>query len=160
VLDNILNIEINPPTPTITGGDFNTHSQSWSPPGICPSPWANRLEDWAIGQSLALASPPGAPTHRGEGNKWDTTIDLIWTNTTVILDDAFQEPTIDFTASMGSDHAGLWITYQHILESAINPPPQQTRYIIVDDTRELWEQCFQEVSPHDPSILTSTREVD
>jgi hypothetical protein len=107
VLNNILNIKINLPTPTIAGGDFNTHSQSWSPPGICPSPWVNRVEDWAIGQSLALASPPGAPTHRGGGNQQDTTIDLIWTNATAILDDTFQEPTIDFTASMGSDHAGL-----------------------------------------------------
>jgi hypothetical protein len=160
VLDNILNIKIDPPTPTITGGDFNTHSWSWSPPGICSSPWANRLEDWAIGQSLALASPPGAPTCRGKGNQRDTTIDLIWTNAAAILDDAFQEPTIDFAASMGSDHAGLWTTYQHVLESAINPLPQQTRYIIADNARELWEQRFQEVSPHDPPILTSTREVD
>jgi hypothetical protein len=33
-LTNILNIKTDPQTPTIIGGDFNTHSQTWSPPNI------------------------------------------------------------------------------------------------------------------------------
>jgi hypothetical protein len=145
-LGNILSIETDPQIPTIIGRDFNTHSQSWSPPGICTSSWANRIEDWAVGQSLALALPPGIPTRRGEGNQRNTTIDLIWTNAAAILDNAFQDPIIDFPASMGSDHAGVWSTYQHILDSAINPPLQLSHFIINDDAQEQWTQRFLEVS--------------
>jgi hypothetical protein len=47
-LGNILDLNTNPALPTILGGDFNTHSQTWSPPGICPSIWAEDLEDWAL----------------------------------------------------------------------------------------------------------------
>jgi endonuclease/exonuclease/phosphatase family metal-dependent hydrolase len=106
-LENILGIETDPQIPTIIGGDFNTHSQSWSPPGIRPSSWADKVENWAVSQNLALTSPPGIPTRRGEGNQRDTTIDLIWTNAAAILDDAFQDPIIDFPASIGLDHTGV-----------------------------------------------------
>jgi endonuclease/exonuclease/phosphatase family metal-dependent hydrolase len=132
-LDNILNIEMDPCTPTIIGGDFNTHSQMWSPPGIQPSPWADNLEHWAIRQNLGLASPLGILTQRGEGNQCDTTIDLIWTNTTALLDNAFQDPIINFTASIGSDHVGLWATYQHILKAAIDPPLHLLCFVIKDE---------------------------
>jgi hypothetical protein len=37
-LENILNIKTNPHIPTVVGGDFNTHSHLWLPPGIHPSP--------------------------------------------------------------------------------------------------------------------------
>jgi hypothetical protein len=47
-LANILNIETDPQTPTIIGGDFNTHSRMWSPPNIQPSLWVDNLEDWAV----------------------------------------------------------------------------------------------------------------
>jgi hypothetical protein len=33
-LGNITSLDINPHTPTIVGRDFNTHSHTWSPPGI------------------------------------------------------------------------------------------------------------------------------
>jgi hypothetical protein len=122
-LDNILNIETDPHIPTIIGSNFNTHSRTWSPLGIQPSSWADNLEEWAIGQNLALTSPPGSLTQKGEGNQHDTTIDLVWTNTTAILDNTFQDPIINFSASLGSDHTGLWSTYQHILKTTITPPP-------------------------------------
>jgi hypothetical protein len=88
-LTNILNIEMDLQTPTIIGGDFNTHSQMWSSPDIQPSPWAAKLEDWAVSQSLALTSPLGIPMCRGERNQWDTTINLTWCNAVAILDDMF-----------------------------------------------------------------------
>jgi hypothetical protein len=40
-----------------------------------------------------------------------------------LLDDVLHEPVIDFAALVGSDHAGIWSTYQHILKMAIHPPP-------------------------------------
>jgi hypothetical protein len=76
------------------------------------------------------------------------------------LDDTFQDLVIDFTASVGSDHAGIWTTYQHILESAIDPPPQLSRFIIDDDACEKWTQQFLEVSPQIPLTLTTTTEIE
>jgi hypothetical protein len=119
------------------------------PPGIHASLWADRIEDWVVGQNLALTSPPGIPTCRDKGNQHDTTIENIWTNAAVILEDAFQDPIINFPALMGLDHAGLWLTYQHILELAINPPPppQLSHFIIADNAQDQWIQHFLEVSP-------------
>jgi hypothetical protein len=58
---HILTLDIhlgsNPQSMTIVSSDFNTHAQAWSPPGICHSPWADDLEDWAVEQNLELASP-------------------------------------------------------------------------------------------------------
>jgi hypothetical protein len=132
----------------------------WSPPGIWPSPWADDLEDWAVEQNLTLTMPPGIPTRRGEGNQRDTMIDLIWTNAAAVLEDSFQEPTINFVASLGSDHTSLWTAFQHILESAIAPPPQLSQFIIADNAHDRWIQRFLEVSPQTLPTLTSTAEID
>src|SRR5713226_9590250 len=42
-------LDLDPSVPTLVVGDFNTHSHSWSPPDINPSPWAEQVEEWAIG---------------------------------------------------------------------------------------------------------------
>jgi hypothetical protein len=62
-LRNILNLDLDPVIPTIVGGDFNTHTHTWSPEGIQPSLWALELEEWALSQTLTLLSPLGIPTH-------------------------------------------------------------------------------------------------
>jgi Endonuclease-reverse transcriptase len=159
-LGNITNMDIEPLTPTIIGGDFNTHSHTWSPPGIRASPWVVDLEEWAFSQNLFLTNHPGAPTWKGEGRQRDTTIDLIWTNGAAVLDDLFQDPIIDFAASEGSDHAGLRTTYRHIIESAIHPPAQPTRYIISDESRELWARRFIEDSTYWPADLITTDDIE
>jgi Endonuclease-reverse transcriptase len=143
-LTNILSIDTDPELPTIIGGDFNTHSLARSPQGIHPSPWALEIEDWALTQNLVLTNPPGILTCKGEGIQRDTTINLIWTNAAVVLNDAFLEPTIDFAASVGLDHAGLAVMYQHILESAIECS-QLTRFIINNEVRELWSCRYLEL---------------
>jgi hypothetical protein len=154
-LTNILTIDADPGLPTIIGGDFNTHSHAWSPPGIRPSPWAADFEEWALTQNLILTSAPGVPTRRGEGNQRDTTIDLVWTNAAAVLNDTFTDPVVDFTASVGSDHAGLQVSYQHILDSAIRPP-QLTRFVIDDNMRELWSRRYLDLSPpQNPNPLTA-----
>ena len=61
-LNSITAIDLNLCVPMIIGGDFNTHSQAWSPQGIHQSPWALNLEEWAIAQALDLMNPPGVPT--------------------------------------------------------------------------------------------------
>jgi hypothetical protein len=159
-LNNILSINMDPHTLTLIGGNFNTHSRMWSPPGIWHSSWADNLEDWAIGQNLALASPLGVLTQRGKGTQCDTMINLIWTNTVALLDDTFQEPIIDFTALVGSDHAGIWITYQHVLEAAIQPPPHLSHFIIVDKAQEQWIQHYLEISPPVPPTLMTIADLD
>jgi Endonuclease-reverse transcriptase len=158
-LANILGIDTDPSLPTIIGGDFNTHSLAWSPPGIRASPWAMRIEEWALTQNLVLTNPSGVPTRRGEGNQRDTVIDLIWTNAAAVLDDAFLDPVIDFMASMGSDHAGIHIAYWHILELAINPP-QLTQYVINDEMREAWTERYRNLSQLPTCSLLSTKEVE
>ena len=130
----------------IIGGDFNTHSHAWLPQGIPPSLWAVEIEDWALTQNLVLTNPPGVPTQKGEGNQRDTTIDLIWMNTAAVLEDSFLDPIINFTESVGSNHAGLSIVYQHILESAIEPP-QLTHFVINDEMSDLWSCQFLELCP-------------
>jgi hypothetical protein len=76
-----------------------------------------------------------------------------------ILDDTFQDLVIDFSALISLDHAGLTITYQYILDSAINPP-QLTHFIISDEARDLWICCFFEVSPQPHPELTSLEDIE
>jgi hypothetical protein len=99
-------------------------------------------------------------TQKGEGRQWDTTIDLIWTNATAILDDTFQDLIINFTASEGSDHVGIWVTFHHILDLAINLVAQLPHYVISDESRDLWTCCFIEDSIFQPTDLILVDDVE
>jgi hypothetical protein len=58
-------------------------------------------------------------------------------------DDTFQDLSIDFTASLGSDHAGLWLTH-HLLQ-AVDHTPQNSwlpPYMIQDTAKEAWMTKF------------------
>jgi hypothetical protein len=107
------------------------------------------IEDWVLTQNLVLTNPPGIPTWKGEGNQRDTTIDLIWTNAAAVLEDSFLDPIIDFAELVGSDHAGLLIVYQHILELAIKPP-QLTCFVINDEMSNLWSHRFLKLCSQPP----------
>ena len=136
-LEHITSLEIDPLMPTVIGGDFNTHARTWSPPDICQSTWAADIEEWAIAQGLDLLNPPGIPTRRGDHRQRDTTIDLVWINEAAMQDDTFQDLSIDFSASLGSDHAGLWLMH-HLLQ-AMDQTPQNSwlpPYIIQDEAKE------------------------
>jgi len=63
----LFNLKLDPITPALYIGDFNTHSPAWSPPGLPCSSWAHDLEDWAALNLLDLLNSPGIPTHFGEG---------------------------------------------------------------------------------------------
>jgi Endonuclease-reverse transcriptase len=159
-LRNTLNLELDPRIPTVVGGDFNTHAHAWSPPGIRQSRWALDFEEWALSQTLSLASPLGIATRRGEGNQQDTTIDLVWTNAVATLDETFRDLVVDFAVSIGSDHAGLRFTYHHFLASAIELSPRRTAYVINDEDKEAWLKCFMEGSRYVPSPLSSPDLID
>jgi hypothetical protein len=104
-LDALLAIDLDPIVPTLVVGDFNTHSRSWSPSDIRPSPWAEKLEEWAVGNLLVLANEPGTITRRGAEHERDSTIDLTWYNDAAIEEAAFGNWSLDWAGSLGSDHA-------------------------------------------------------
>ena len=60
----LLTLQLDPLTPTLLTGDFNSHSRSWSPRG-----WGNysasaaQIEGWAASQGLQLLSEAGVVTH-------------------------------------------------------------------------------------------------
>jgi Endonuclease-reverse transcriptase len=142
-LNHITSLEIDPLVPTVIGGDFNTHARAWSPLDVCQSTWAIDIEEWAITQGLDLLNTPGIPTHRGDRRQRDTTIDLIWINEAAIHDNTFQDLKIDFAASLGSDHAGLWLTH-HLLQAIDHTPPHNwlPPYTIQNMAKEAWTNKF------------------
>jgi hypothetical protein len=85
---------------------------------------------------------------------------LLWANTAAILDEAFQEPVIGFASSIGSDHTGLWVTFQHILDSTIEHNPCCTSYLINDEARDTWICHLMEHSCYVPFNLFSTDQID
>ena len=142
-LEHITSLEIDPLMPTVIGGDFNMHARTWSPPDVRQSTWAVDIEEWAIAQGLDLLNNPSIPTRCGDRRQRDTTIDLVWINKAAIQDDTFQDLSIDFAASPGSDHAELWLT--HYLLQAVDQTPQNSwlpPYIIQDTAKENWITKF------------------
>jgi Endonuclease-reverse transcriptase len=159
-LRNITDLDLDPVIPTIVGGDFNMHAHAWFPAGIRPSPWALELEEWALSQSLSLVNQPGVPTRCGEGCQQDTTLDLVWTNAAASLDEAFHELNVDFAASLGSDHAGLRIKYQHAMDTAVEQGPNLTSYLIGDEAKEHWIHYFSIHACYTPFNLSSPALID
>ena len=94
-LDTLLSLELDPTVPTLVTGDFNTHSRTWSPDGVMPSPWAERVEEWAVGNLLVLTNEPGMITRRGASHERSSTIDLTWHNDAAIEDTVFSDWTLD-----------------------------------------------------------------
>jgi len=159
-LNYITSLEIDPLVPTVIGGDFNTHARAWSPPDVRQSTWAIDIEEWAIAQGLDLLNTPGIPTRRGDRRQRDTTIDLIWINEAAIHDDTFQNMEIDFTASLGSDHAGLWLTH-YTLQAIDHAPPHNwlPPYTIQDAAKEAWINKFR-ADAHLPAPTTDPAEIE
>jgi hypothetical protein len=159
-LRNILNLELDPVIPMIVGSNFNMHSWTWSPPRIRPSPWALDLEDWALSQTLHLVNELGVRTHRGKGQQWDMTLDLVWVNAAAVLDEAFHDLTVDFDASIGSDHTGLKINYQHAMDLAIEQNPHLPLYLIEDEAKDIWIRHFNAHLHFAPANLSSAALID
>jgi hypothetical protein len=68
--------------------------------------------------------------------------------------------TVDFAQSMGSDHAGLQVKYQHALDLAIEHNPRLTSYLINDDSKEAWIHHFMDHSHYVPYDLISGPLID
>jgi hypothetical protein len=146
-LDALLGLDIDAVIPTLVIGDFNCHSQSWSPPDIPRSRRANCLEEWTATNLLTLANTPGVITRKGANNDRDSVIDLAWYNEAAILASTFSGLTVDWAGSLGSDHAML-----HISGNTDEPSPGDNNkrddlgYVIDPDKSNEWSKAFKERS--------------
>jgi Endonuclease-reverse transcriptase len=141
-LKDILAIDTDLHIPTIIGGDFKTHSRAWSPTGICQLAWALDIEEWATSQTLELANPLGEPMRCGSKNQKDSTLDLIWTNEAAKLDDSFQGLQIDYMASLGSNHTGIWVTHHLASVTTTTQDDPRLLYTIQDGAHADWLDQF------------------
>jgi len=135
-------LDIDATTPTLVVGDFNTHSPTWSPLDIPQSGWAGRIEEWAAINLLVLANNPGEITRRGAKHERNSVIDLAWYNEAATLNAMFSNLWIDWSGSLGSDHALVQITGQ---TRVANPQPsvQADLGLLTDPERkEQWIKTF------------------
>jgi hypothetical protein len=105
VLSTLVSLDLDSTIPTIIMGDFNLHSNSWSPHGWSNSSTAVHLEEWLAMQTFSLLSQSGIPMHRGKNRVQDSTINLVWCNYAATIQGTFQGAHIDWNGSLGSDHA-------------------------------------------------------
>ena len=103
----LTSLDLDPEVPTILVGDFNMHSPSWSPEGWTRSPRSDPFERWAAGQTMELQTGKGDVTRRGREEERPSTLDLTWHNLAASLTLTLTPPTLDWEASLGSDHAGI-----------------------------------------------------
>jgi len=61
-LKALLGLDIDAIIPTLVIGNFNAHSQAWSPPDVPSTGGATRIEEWAAMNLLTLANTPGEIT--------------------------------------------------------------------------------------------------
>jgi hypothetical protein len=141
-LQALTSLDIDAITPTLVVGDFNTHSPSWSPSDILRSGWAGHVEEWAATNLLTLANTPGEVTRRGADHERDSVIDLAWYNEAAILNSTFTDLKIDWSGSLGSDHALLQITGQ-TREAIPQSPGESDLGLLTDpEQKEQWVKAF------------------
>jgi hypothetical protein len=141
-LDTLSGLDIDAITPTLIIGDFNAHSEEWSPRGVLHSKGARRIEEWAAMNLLTLANTPGEITRRGANLDKDSVLDLAWYNEAAILASTFSGLRIDWEGSMGSDHAML-----HISGHTSEPSPRSNQeadfgFIVDLEKGEEWTKAF------------------
>jgi hypothetical protein len=153
-LDTLLSLDLDPNIPTLVTGDFNTHSRTWSPEDITPSPWAERVKEWAVSNLLVLANEPGEITRRGARHERSSTIDLTWYNDAAVEDAVFSNWTLDWEGSLGSDHA-----LTRVQGSLLRPTqlPQEEGdvlgYVLDEEKGTEWRQQFKAVLGSPDSLL-------
>jgi ribonuclease HI len=147
-LGALTSVDIDALTPTLVVGDFNTHSATWSPPGVPRSRWAGQVEEWAASNSLVLANNPGEITHRGAQHERDSVIDLAWYNAAAIQDNSFSDLRIDWEGSLGSDHASLRISGRSQSVTTAPPDTSNAGFVVDPEMKEEWIKQFKDSPPH------------
>ena len=148
-LQTLLTLTLETTFPTILIGDFNLHSRSWSPETIPRSPNAHSFEAWAADQTLTLQTTPGTITRKGRPGERSSTLDLTFHNLATETAVTITPPTIDWAASLGSDHAGIrsaWIP--ETAERLQRLPPLRSFDLDADDsTFDKWRTTITTLLP-------------
>ena len=154
-LQSLLDLSLDTTFPTILIGDFNIHSRSWSPENIPRSPNAHKFESWAADQTLALQTTPGTITRRGREGERDSTLDLTFHNLATESHTVITPPTIDWAASLGSDHAGIRTSWLPETAARLQSlPPLRAFDLDADDnTFKDWRN---DISQRCPPLTTPT----
>jgi endonuclease/exonuclease/phosphatase (EEP) superfamily protein YafD len=106
-LSHLLEFIPDPSTPILLAGDFNSHSDTWSPGGKRPSPWAPALEHWLDDSGFISTVPDGAISRRSS-TSLPSLIDFIFVNDAFLEIPSFPATcSVSFGDSLGSDHAAL-----------------------------------------------------
>jgi Endonuclease-reverse transcriptase len=141
-LDHVLALTLDPDTPTLVVGDFNTHSRQWSLPDARPSLWSGLLEAWFHNNALLCLNPPDVTTWRGPPGHKASVLDLFLLNAAAILTDQVGPPLIFFDLSLGSDHAGILAEWTPTALPEACPCQGLPGYKIEDELRQQWEALF------------------
>jgi hypothetical protein len=161
-LSSLLALDIDATIPTLLTGDFNLHSRTWSPPDWAPSHAADQVEEWLAGQTFSLLSAPGVPTHQGENGGRDSTLDLVWHNLALEAQSTFQGAHVDWTGSLGLDHA-LIRTYAIPQTHLVQQQEDRTNQFNTDTDPEQWEewQAILDVKLlHPHSVIETPADID
>jgi hypothetical protein len=153
-LEALLGLDIDALIPTLVIGDFNAHSQTWSPPDIPRSKGATRIEEWATVNLLTLANTPGVITRKGADHERDSVIDLAWYNEAAALATTFSGLEVDWEGSLGSDHAMLHVTGHTKEPSKWDDQKTNLGFLVDPDKGDEWTKAFKARShafPFQPS---------
>jgi hypothetical protein len=95
-------------------------------------------------QTFSLLSQPGVPSHKGENSARDSTIDLIWSNYAAAIQGMFQGVHVDWSGSLGSDHALICTFASTLLRLSCHREDRTNRFDMSISAEELeeWEHIF------------------
>ena len=148
-LQSLLALELDFTFPTLLVRDFNLHSRSWSPENIPRSPNSHKFETWAADQTLSLQTTRGTITRRGREGKCSSTLDLTFHNMAAESNTVITPPTIDWPASIGSDHVGIrstWIPDSTVCLQRLTPL-RSFDLDADDNTFKSWRESIKQRCP-------------
>ena len=158
-LSHLLPYPLDSATPTLVVGDFNTHSSTWSLPGVTVLSWAAPLEEWFEKSDLSLVNPTGAAMRKGTHSKTrterDSVLGLFLLNDSALATSCFSPMSISFDDSMGSDHATLSIFWSPPFEPVTYSPSILLGFIIDNSLQNSWIKDFSLLSTPVISSLSS-----
>jgi hypothetical protein len=152
-LDVLFDTAFDPDVPTVLGGNFNTHSGSWSFPGAKFSPWASPLEAWWESQTFFRLNPPFHATCC-QGGDQDSILDFLLANSALLTSYCIPETcSVDFDASLGSDHASLGLSWMVYFPPAAVPLPGHWKAVLT--SFDAWAATFAAQHVHVPRYPTA-----
>ena len=152
-LHSLRSLSLDPIFPTILIRDFNLQPHSWSPENIPWSPKTHHFKEWAASQSFKLLTVPGDIPRWGKEGECSGTLDLTFHNLATIMGTTITPPTINWTAFLGSDHAGIWTMWipKTLVHLQHPPPPPLFDMRVEDNVLKNWHAA---ITSHLPPLTT------